>query len=250
MFDLDGAVVFVTGAAGGVGAEVAFAAATHGATPVLVDRDVERTETRAGEVRRRGHPAFVASADVTVEDSVRAAVDATLDRFGGIDVVVTCAGISGPFGTPLASLELADWQAVFAVNVTGAFLTLKHTLPALRASDRGSAVLLASDSAQVAAPGMVPYCASKAAVVQLARALSVETSGEVRVNALCPSIVDTPMSRGDLGCEDFAESAFPVHRADDVAGHVLFLASPLAAGISGVSLPVDFGYSARSAFPA
>ncbi|WP_435154760.1 SDR family NAD(P)-dependent oxidoreductase [Amycolatopsis sacchari] len=240
---LDDAVVLVTGAASGIGAAVAAAVAEHGGRPVLLDRDGPAVE-RAAE--KLGPPALAIRTDVTDEESVRSAVGTALDRFGGIDVVVTCAGISGPVGKPLESVGLADWQAVFAVNVLGAFLTLKHALPALRASGRGAAVVLASDSALVAAPGMVPYCASKAALVQLARALSVETAGAVRVNALCPSVVDTPMSRADLGGFD----GFPVHRPEDIAAHVLFLASPLAAGISGASLTADFGNSARSAFPA
>ncbi|PRX49365.1 dihydroanticapsin dehydrogenase [Prauserella shujinwangii] len=248
--DLDGAVVLVTGAASGIGAAVARLAADRGATPVLLDLDGDRAQRQADALRGRAVPAMAATTDVTDETSVRSAAESALHRLGRIDVVVTCAGISGPVGTSLEQVSLADWQRVLAVNVTGAYLTLKHTLPALRRSPLGSAVLVASDSALVAAPGMVPYCAAKAAVVQLARALSVETAGQVRVNAVCPSIVDTPMSRGDLGRTGFADAGYPVHRPEDVAEHVLYLASPRSAGIHGTALTVDFGYSARSAFPA
>lgn len=254
--DLGGAVVLVTGAASGIGAAIARVAADRGATPALLDRDGDGAQEQADALRGRGVlggrqvPALAVAVDVTDETSVRSAVEATLQRLGRIDVVITCAGISGPVGTRLELVSLADWRRVFAVNVTGAYLTLKHALPALRRSPHGAAVLVASDSALVAAPGMVPYCASKAAVVQLARALSVETAGQVRVNAVCPSIVDTPMSRGDLDRSDFTDVDYPVHRPEDVAGHVLFLASPLAAGIHGTALTMDFGYSARSAFPA
>lgn len=247
---LDGAVVLVTGAASGIGAAVAIAAAEHGAVPVLLDRDGAAAAERAEALHRQGRPALAVPTDVTAEDAVEAAVAAAVDRFGGVDVVVTCAGVSGPVGTPVEAVRLEDWQAVFAVNVTGAFLVLKHAMPALRASSLGAAVLLASDSALVAAPGMVPYCAAKAAVVQLARAVSVEVAGTVRVNAVCPSVVDTPMSRADLGYHGFDEVGYPVHRAADIAAHVLFLASPLSVGISGTTLTADFGYSARSAFPA
>ncbi|MDA2805146.1 SDR family NAD(P)-dependent oxidoreductase [Nocardiopsis suaedae] len=247
--DLGGLVVLVTGAASGIGAAVAAAAADRGATPVLLDQDGDGARERAAAL---GTPdrAQAFAADVTDEESVRSAVGATLHRLGRIDAVVTCAGVSGPVGTPLEEVSLADWQRIFAVNTTGAFLVLKHTLPAQRRSPHGAAVLVASDSALVAAPGMVPYCASKAAVVQLARALSVETAGEVRVNAVCPSVVDTPMSRSSLGRRDFADADYPVHRPEDVAEHVLFLASPQAAGIHGTALTMDFGFSARSAFPA
>ncbi|EHR52178.1 short-chain alcohol dehydrogenase [Saccharomonospora marina XMU15] len=245
--DLDGLVVFVTGAASGIGAAVARRAADLGATPVLADHDGDGAEEQASALPGR---ALAVAADVTDESSMASAVEATLHRLGRIDVVVTCAGVSGPVGSRLEEVRLADWQRVFAVNVTGAYLTLRHALPALRRAPDGSAVLVASDSALVATAGMVPYCASKAAVVQLARALSAETAGQVRVNTVCPSIVDTPMSRGDLGRNDFAGAGYPVHRPEDIAEHILFLASTRARGIHGAALTVDFGYSARSGFPA
>ncbi|KII00217.1 dehydrogenase [Streptomonospora alba] len=249
--DLDGTVVLVTGAASGIGAAVARRAAARGATPVLLDRDGAAAHQQADALRTgSGLPALAITADVADETSMRSAVASALQRLGRIDAVATCAGVSGPVGSRLEQVSLADWQRVFAVNATGAYLTLKHTLAALRRSPHGAAVLVASDSALVAAPGMVPYCASKAAVVQLARALSVETAGDVRVNAVCPSVVDTPMSRGDLGRSDFTGADHPVHRPEDIAEHVLFLASPAAVGVHGTALAVDFGYSARSAFPA
>ncbi|WP_158885904.1 SDR family NAD(P)-dependent oxidoreductase [Amycolatopsis anabasis] len=248
--DLGGAVVLVTGAASGIGAAVANLAAKQGATPVLLDRDGEGAREQADALRRRDLPALAITTDVTDEPSIRSAVGSALQRLGRIDIVVTCAGVSGPVGNRLEQTSLADWQRVFAVNVTGTYLTLKHALPALRSAPHGAAVLVASDSALVAAPGMVPYCASKAAVVQLARALSVETAGQVRVNAVCPSVVDTPMSRGDLDRADFTDAGYPVHQPEHIAEHALFLASPRATGIHGTALTVDFGYSARSAFPA
>jgi NAD(P)-dependent dehydrogenase (short-subunit alcohol dehydrogenase family) len=249
--DLDGAVVLITGAASGLGAALARRAAEKGATPVLLDRDGAGAQEHADALGRgRARPAHAFAVEVSDETAVRSAIAEVVGHLGGIDIVITCAGISGPVGSRLEEVTLADWQQVFAVNVTGAFLTLKHALPALRRSPHGAAVLLASDSALVAAPGMAPYCASKAAVVQLARALSVETAGEVRVNAVCPSVVDTPMSRGDLDRSDFLDTDYPVHRPENIAEHVLFLASPAATGIHGTALAVDFGYSARSAFPA
>ncbi|GAA2171979.1 SDR family NAD(P)-dependent oxidoreductase [Agrococcus versicolor] len=248
---LDGAVVLVTGAASGIGAAVAAAAAGHGATPVLVDRDGGAVAAAAARI----DGALALEADVTDEDAVREAIRAALAATGRIDALVTCAGVSGPFGTPLEATSLADWRHVLEVNVTGTFLPLKHAMPALRASAHGAAVLLASDSAHVAAPGMVPYGVSKAAVVQLARAVSVEVAGAVRVTALCPSIVDTPMSRRDLGDAAFdgaglGDPTAPVHRAEDVAEHVLFLASPRAVGIHGTAITADFGFGARSSLPA
>jgi dihydroanticapsin dehydrogenase len=98
---------------------------------------------------------------------------------------------------------------------------------------------------------MVPYCASKAALVQFGRALSVDLADSgIRVNALAPSIVDTPMSRGDLGAQAFVEPGFPVQTAAEVAAHVAYLVSPRARAVNGTILLSDFGYAARSGFPA
>jgi dihydroanticapsin dehydrogenase len=149
-------------------------------------------------------------------------------------------------------VTLAEWSEVLQVNLTGAFLVLRAAVVPLRRSPAASVVVVASDSAFVAAPGMVPYGASKAAVLQLARAAAVDLAPDgIRVNAVCPSIVDTAMSRSDLGLDaGFAAQPYPVQTADDVAAHIAFLASPVSRGVNATSLVSDFGYSARSTFPA
>jgi dihydroanticapsin dehydrogenase len=229
--DLAGKAVLVTGGASGIGLACARAFRAEGARVAVVDR-----EPGPGVVQ----------ADVTDEPALAAAVDSIGREFGGLDVVVGCAGISGPVGKPLAETTAAEVAAVLAVNVTGQFLLVKHALPWL--ADGAAVVLLGSDSAFTAAPGMAPYCASKGAVVALTRALAVEVPG-VRVNCVCPSVVDTPMARADLG-EVLDDPAFPVQAADDVARQVLFLASPASRPVNGQALLADFGMSARSAFPA
>lgn len=111
--------------------------------------------------------------------------------------------------------------------------------------------MLASDSSFVAAPGMVAYNASKGAVLQLVRALSVDLGPRgIRVNCVCPSVVDTPMARADLGDAALDHADFPVQRPADVAAHVLYLASPISRPVNGTALVSDFGYLARSSFPA
>lgn len=136
---------------------------------------------------------------------------------------------------------------MLAVNVTGQLLMVKHAAPWLTAA-RGSVVLLASDSAFTSAPGMVPYCASKGAVVAMTRALAVDLPG-VRGNSVCPSVVDTPMSRGDLG-DVLDDPEFPVQTPEDVAAHVLYLASARSRTLDGQAVLADYGVSARSGFPA
>jgi len=244
---LQGRTALVTGAAGGIGRAVAQALSAEGVRVALLDRSAAGLEETAASCP--GSVPLVA--DVTDEAAVGAAVAEAVVALDGLHTVVCCAGISGPVGSGIDETSLAEWQAVFAVNVTGAFLVLRAALPALRAAPAASVVLVASDSAFVASPGMAPYCASKAALVQFGRALSVDLAGDdVRVTTVSPSIVDTAMSRGDLGDAAFAAPAFPVQTADEIAAHVVYLASPRARAVNGSGILSDFGYSARSGFPA
>lgn len=245
---LEGRVVLVTGAAGGIGRATAARLAAEGCRLVLVDRQLP--DASGYEPDR----VLAASSDVTDEHALARTIDEIEGRFGGLDVVVGCAGVSGPVGTLLDEVTPRQWQAVMDVNVTGNFLVLRAAAALLRRSAEPAAVLVASDSALVASPGMAPYCASKAAVLQLARAASVDLA-PIRVVAVCPSIVDTPMSRADLGIElgaagGFDGTPYPVQTPEEVAASIAFLCSPWARAISGTALVSDFGYSARSGFPA
>ncbi len=244
---LTGRTALVTGAASGIGRAVAIALAAEGMTVALLDRDEAGLRATAADMMTE---AVILPADITDEAQVRRAVASAAES--GLDAVVCCAGISGRVGAGIEDVTLAQWSAVFAVNVTGAFLVLQHALASLRAADTASVVLLASDSAFVASPGMAPYCASKAALVQFARALAVDLAGTgIRVNCVAPSIVDTPMSRGDLGADaGFGDADFPVQSAAEVASHVAYLLSPRSRAVNATTLLSDFGYSARSAFPA
>ncbi|VXB19901.1 Dehydrogenase [Microbacterium sp. 8M] len=244
---LSGRTALITGAGGGIGRAVAQALTAEGVRVALLDRDAEAL--RATAALCAGSLPLVA--DVTHEDAVADAVAHAVAELGALHTVICCAGISGPVGSGIEATSLAEWQAVFAVNVTSAFLVLRAALPALRDAPAASVVLVASDSAVVASPGMAPYCASKAALVQFGRALSVDLAGDdVRVTTVSPSVVDTPMSRGDLGDAAFAAPEFPVQTAEEVAAHVVYLASPRARAINGSGILSDFGYSARSGFPA
>lgn len=244
---LTGTTALVTGAASGIGRATALALAAEGVRVALLDRDADAL----AETARGCGDAVIRVVDVTDEAQVAVAVSTSVAELGGVDAVVCCAGISGPVGSSIEEISLLEWNAVFAVNVTGTFLVLAKVLPALRASASASVVLLASDSAFVSSPGMAPYCASKAALVQLGRSLSVDLAGTgIRVNTVAPSIVDTPMSRGDLGAEAFVAPPFEVQTPEDVASHVLYLVSPRSRAINGTTVLSDFGYSARSGFPA
>lgn len=246
---LRGSVALVTGAAGGIGVATVRLLVREGVRVAALDQDAAGLTA----LEELGSEAVLPIAtDITDERQVERAVDRTIDRFGRLDILVSAAGLSGPVGTLLSDISLAEWSSVQQVNVTGAFLVLRAAVPALRRSTAACVVLVASDSAFVSAPGMVPYGVSKAAVLQLARAAAVDLAPDgIRVTAVCPSIVDTPMSRGDLGLPTgFAAEAYPVQTADDVAAQIAFLASPVAHGVNATGLVSDFGYSARSTYPA
>ena len=244
----EGRVVLVTGAAGGIGRTTARVLAAEGCRLVLAD--LRRPDVSGLDPDRT----LAVAVDVTDEAALAAAVGAAERRFGGLDAVVGCHGVSGPVGTPLDDVPADQWRRVLEVNATGSFLLLRAAAPLLRRGRDAVVVLVASDSALVAARGMAPYCASKAAVLQLARAASVDLAPDVRVVAVCPSVVDTPLSRGDLGidpAEAFDGAAgFPVQRPEEVASAVAYLCSPLARAVNGTALVSDFGYGARSGFPA
>lgn len=244
---LDGTTALITGAASGIGRATALALAAEGVRVALLDRDGAALAQTASGCR----DAVVLVADVTDEQQVADAVDAAVESLGRLDAVICSAGVSGPVGSAIDEISVGDWNAVFAVNVTGPFLVIARALPALRAAASASVVLIASDSAVVASAGMVPYCASKGALVQFARALSVDLADTgIRVNTVAPSIVDTPMSRRDLGADAFAAPSYPVQTPEEVASHVVYLVSPRSRAINGTTILSDFGYSARSGFPA
>ncbi|WP_457971649.1 SDR family NAD(P)-dependent oxidoreductase [Arthrobacter sp. D1-17] len=242
-------MVLVTGGGSGIGHACVRALTTEGAKVLIVDRN-PKGAALAADFRRDGYEVEFVQADVTEEADVRSCVQAAMDRFGQLDSVIGCAGISGPVGSTAIDISVDDWDRVMAVNVRGNFLLAKHAIPLLANSDVATIVFLASDSALVAFEGMAPYSTSKAAVLMLTKALAVDHA-DIRVNCLCPGIVDTPMSRSDLGREEgFEGTNLPVMPPHQIASHAVFLASRVSAPINGTSIVADYGYLARSAQPA
>ncbi|CAB4898765.1 MAG: SDR family oxidoreductase [Actinobacteria bacterium] len=245
--------VIITGGSSGIGRASALAFAAEGARVGIVSRDeigMARTLELASEA---GHSLHSAVADVTDETAVADALKHLVDELGGLDTLVHCAAVSGPVGRSLGDVSADEIRQTIDVNVVGAFIVAKAGLAHLEAATDATFVMIASDSAFVASPDMVVYNASKAAIVHMARSLAVEWErAGIRVNTVSPSIVDTPMSRADLGIGEkgFVGVDYPVLTADDVARAVLYLSSTASRGVNGHSLLMDFGYSARSSFPA
>ena len=190
---LDGKVAVITGAASGIGRAVALLFARQGATVVVGDRDEHGGEETVRLIREQGGEAQFVRTDVQREDDVRALMQAAADEAGGVDVIVNVAGmlLSGP----TTEFDAGDWDRVLAVNLKSCFLTAKHGVPHLRRRGGGAIVNTASGAALKGMAGMACYAASKGAVLAFTRALADEVAPDgIRVNCLCPGIVDTPFN--------------------------------------------------------
>ena len=250
---LAGKVALITGAGSqgagwGTGKAMSVLFAREGAQVCLVDLDESRAEETLSIVRVEGGEGFVVVADVGDAASGAAAVEAAVERFGQLDVLVNNAAIVGPIG-PVATLEQAEWERVLRVNLTGPMLMSKHALPALIAAGGGAIVNISSTGALLSSGQTPSYGATKAALLRLTADLAVAYGRDgIRVNAIAPGSIHTPMvdRDGSMTPELRAQRAkgTPLGTegtAWDIAYAALFLASDEARWISGACLPVDGG---------
>jgi len=243
---LAGKVALITGAGGGLGLAMAQAMAAEGAAVALADISGAQ-DTAAASI---GEQAIALHADVTQEDDVRAMIDAAVERFGRLDVLCNNAGIDGDL-VPLAEMTVENFDRVIAVNLRSVFLGLRYGIPALLAAGGGSVINMASVAAISGMPRGAAYAASKSGITGITRTAAVENAAAgVRVNAILPAVIQTPMADA-VGADDptlkgaiAATPAGRLGRPDEVASLAVYLASDESTFITGASLTVDGGYSA------
>lgn len=249
---VEGKVALVTGGGSGIGRKTAELLGREGARVLVCDLEEKGGLETVASLAQAGSEAEFLRVDVSAEDQVEAMVARCLDRFGGLDCAVNNAGIGGPTGG-LEAIALDDWNRVLAVNLTGVFLCMKAQIPVMRSAGNGSIVNMASGAGLIATPGLAAYCASKHGVIGITRTAAIENAqAGVRINAICPGSIDTPMLRAGMAANPEVEamilSSMPIGRlgeAEEVAEAAVWLCSERASLVTGHAMGVDGGAVAR-----
>jgi 3-hydroxybutyrate dehydrogenase len=249
---------FVTGAASGIGKEIATVFAEQGAKVAIADLNKDAAEATAAALRDQGHQALGVAVDVTDEAQVEAAVDETVRRFGGVDVLVSNAGIQ--IVHQVDTLSLADWKKMLAIHLDGAFLTTRACLKSMYGSGKGGSIIyMGSVHSKEASPLKAPYVTAKHGLIGLAKAVAKEGAvHNVRANVICPGFVRTPLvdkqipeQARSLGIseQDVVKTVMLKETVDgeftttqDVAQVALMFASFPSNALTGQSLVVSHGW--------
>jgi NAD(P)-dependent dehydrogenase (short-subunit alcohol dehydrogenase family) len=251
-YNFENKVALVTGAASGMGLATARAFAAADAAVVLADISKDAVETAAGELASAGRQAIGVTCDVTDESQVAAMVERAVAAFGRLDMAFNNAGVQAP-PSDAAEETAEEFDRVNAVNLRGVWASMKHELRQMREQGSGAIVNCSSLGGLVGLPGRAAYHASKHGVIGLTRSVAVEYAPKgVRVNAVCPGVIETPMVAEMLASQAGAMAEIvreqPIGRlgrADEIAAAVLWLCSPAASLVTGVALPVDGGFTAH-----
>ncbi len=252
MTHLSGKVALVTGAGSGIGKATAVLLAQHGARVVALAHTADEVEQTVKEITREGNEAFAAIADISKEDEIKSAVQQATERWRRLDIVFANAGINGVWA-PIEELALDEWNRTITTNLTGTFLTIKHTVPYLK-KQGGSIVITASVNGTriFSNSGATAYSATKAAQVAMTKMLAVELAqSNIRVNVICPGATETEISENTQARNvehvkfpvEFPKGSIPLSgkpaKAEDVAELVLFLSSDTAHYITGTEVWID-----------
>ena len=248
---LTGKAALVSGAGGGIGRAICLAFAEADAAVACCDIDAGLAEETARLARNAGGRAIAQPCDVSVQAQTEAAAAAATQAFGRVDILVSGAAPHDPSGTVLET-SLADWNRVLAVNLTGSFLLSRAALPCMIEAGGGSIIFIASQLGRVGSAGRAAYCATKGALIQLAKVMAIDHAGQnIRVNTLSPGGVETQRTLQRYGSfEAGRQTLGPKHllgrlgQPQEIAAAALFLASDASSFVTGSDLLVDGGYTA------
>ena len=253
MSDMKDRVALITGASSGIGHATAEEFAANGARVVVAARRQAELDSLVAQIESRGGTASAVRTDVSDSADVERMVSYVIETFGRLDYAVNNAGIEGQFA-PIIDLAEEDWDQVMGINLKGAFLCMKHEARAMLAGGhRGAIVNVGSVNSFLGAATGSAYVASKHALIGLTTSASAELAPQgIRVNLICPGVIDTPMHRrlrADIGDEVYDQGLLPnVHlrRAgapEEIASAIVFLCSDAASYITGTTLTPDGGYT-------
>ena len=257
MSRFDGKVAIITGAASGIGKEIALRFAAEGGTPVIADLNADAANATAAEIKASGADALGVAMNVVDEDAVEAGVAAVMAKYGRIDVLVSNAGIQ--IVKPIVDFPFADWKKLLAIHLDGAFLTTKACLKHMYAAKSGSVIYMGSVHSKEASMLKAPYVTAKHGLIGLCKVVAKEGAAHnVRANVICPGFVRTPLvdkqipeQAKELGIseadvirtimlKDTVDGEFTT--TDDVADAVLFFAGMKTNALTGQSLVVSHGW--------
>ncbi|KRE77155.1 MULTISPECIES: SDR family NAD(P)-dependent oxidoreductase [Micrococcaceae] len=251
-YDFNGMTALVTGGSAGMGQATVRAFAESGANVAIVDLDGESSQHLADELAAEGLKAIAFPCDVTAEDQIAAAVRATVDAFGRLDMAFNNAGIMLP---PVDSADESEeaFDKLVAVNLKGVWASMKHELKQMREQGSGAIVNCSSLGGLVGGDGRTTYHATKHGVIGQTKSVALQYGKHgVRVNAVCPGTIETPMvarmaanAELDRGAAAAGVPLGRLGRAEEVAAAVLWLCSDAASYVTGVALPVDAGHTAQ-----
>lgn len=247
---LENKTAVITGGTSGIGKATAELFSREGARVAVVGRSEEKGNSIVEEINSKGGQAIFVQCDVSKDEDARKMAEQVIKEFGQIDILYNNAGIA-EFGT-VHETEEDNWNKVIDINLKGVYLCSRYVIPHMQKQKKGSIINTASIAGIIGYPGAAAYCASKGGVHNLTKAMALDYGPDgIRVNNICPGVIETPMTVGAYGSEEEVKKQaadYPIGRVgspEDIAYAALFLASDESTFVTGTSLIVDGGFTAK-----